>query len=392
MDGKASAFLGRICAGSGPASSVCAVGLRLPVLCGMTSIPEGTRRRRIFGPLGTRLRRWRACRLLAVVMWYLIPGSRAAFAHVKWFSAYNISAQPIPLRQVISGTFGMLVALTLIVLFAATSIFISPVGIALQHAMARLTRPIRNSTEKLLRAVYGAFFITLWARGGIILTPELTTTAAWISWLQLLIAAGMLWRQTLLFSGLGIVALFGIATFNYGLFHLLDYPIFLGASAYFILVGTGWSPFGVRPLDVARYATAVTLMWASIEKWAYPQWSYPIFVAHPEISLGFNIAFYMKAAGIVEFALAFALVWPPLARSAAIVLCGMFVGAIFEFGKIDAIGHAPIIVILVVVLADDALAARARPALAPAWCALAIAGFVAAYYIGHAALFGTAIL
>src|SRR5205823_3308207 len=187
----------------------------------------------------------------------------AAFAHVKWFCAYDVSAQPMSAVQVISGAFVPLVALALIVLFAASLIDISPTGTALHRALDWVTRPIRANTEMLLRAVYGAFLVALWAQGGIILTPELTTAAEWISWVQLSIAAGMLWRSALPLSGLGIITLFGIAIFNYGLFHLLDYPIFLGAAAYFILVGTRWPPVGVRPLDVARYATAVTLMWAS---------------------------------------------------------------------------------------------------------------------------------
>jgi hypothetical protein len=70
----------------------------------------------------------------------------------------------------------------------------------------------------------------------------------------------------------------------------------------------------------------------------------------------------------------------------------MFVSAIFEFGKIDAIGHAPIIAILLAVFADCDLRARRSPVIAPAWCAVAIAGFIAAYYIAHALLFGTAIV
>src|SRR5271165_929577 len=389
------------------ASLVRAVALGLPAFWDMTLILEATRRPRtcsrranplfIYPPCNRRAftdakRCWRTYGLVALLLLYFILGSDVAFAHVKWFCAYDVAEQPIRLSQVISGVFGLLVVLALIILFAASLIDVSPIGTALHSAADWVTKPIRTNTETLLRGVYGAFFIALWARGGIILTPELTTAAAWISWLQLSIAAGMLWRSTLPLSGVGIVVLFGVAVFNYGLFHLLDYPIFLGAAAYFILVGTSWSPFGVRPLDVARYATAVTLMWASVEKWAYPQWSYPIFIAHPQMSFGFDVTFYMKAAGVVEFALAFALAWTPLARAAALVLCGMFVSAIFEFGKIDAIGHAPIIVILLAVFADQALAARHYPALAPAWCAIVIAAFIAAYYIGHALLFGTAIV
>ena len=61
----------------------------------------------------------------------------------------------------------------------------------------------------------------------------------------------------------------------------------------------------------------------------------------------------MRAAGVVEFALAFALIWTPLVRRiAAIILAGDVHQRDFEFGKIDAIGHALIIVVLLAIIAD----------------------------------------
>ena len=55
-------------------------------------------------------------------------------------------------------------------------------------------------------------------------------------------------------------------------------------------------------------ASEITLMWASVEKWAYPEWSFPLFADHPAMSLGFTPEFFMRSAGSVEFALAFALI------------------------------------------------------------------------------------
>ena len=91
-------------------------------------------------------------------------------------------------------------------------------------------------------------------------------------------------------------------------------PGVLGLAAYLACVGLQWFPLGVRPLDVLRCVAALTLMWASAEKWAYPHWRFPIFVSHPAMSFGFYIAFYMRAAGTVEFTLAFALLGTPLVR------------------------------------------------------------------------------
>ena len=79
---------------------------------------------------------------------------------------------------------------------------------------------------------------------------------------------------------------------------------------------------------------------------------------------------------------------------AALILTGIFVSAIFEFGKVDAIGHSGIIVVLLGIAADDARrAVRVRDvATAPAWYGGALITFLTLYYLGHEALFGTAVI
>lgn len=246
-----------------------------------------------------------------------------------------------------------------------------------------------------MRAVCAFFFISIWAVGGILLTPELKTTSPFVGALQLGIAAGMLSRRTLPLSAVGMAILFGIGVRDYGIFHLADYPIFLGVAAYFALIGLNKDLFGIRPIDVMRYAAAVTLMWASVEKWAYPEWSFPLLIEHAGMALGFDNEFYMRAAGMVEFALAFALIWTPLIRRcAATVLAGMFISACFEFGKIDTIGHSAIIAVLFAIIADNKVLPRDRraPWLAPVALCAALSLTLFVYYFGHAAIFKTSIL
>jgi len=101
----------------------------------------------------------------------------------------------------------------------------------------------------------------------------------------------------------------------------------------------------------------------------------------------------MSAAGIMEFSLAFALLWTPLVRRiAAVVLLSMFVSAVFEFGKVDAIGHMLIIVLCVVLVADNEPSYRCSLKLAPVWYSTALTATISAYYIGHAYLYGTGIV
>ena len=326
--------------------------------------------------------------LVALIL-YVNP----AAAHVKWFCTYDVAAPPQPIRLVLNGDFRNLTLLTIAVLLVAGLLDRTPLGLAMLRSLDRVTWFLRDKTDVLIRAVLGGFFIALWTNGGIILTPELKTTVAWVPWLQLAIAACMIWRRTLVLAALGMAGLYIYAIDQYCLFHLMDYPIFLGLAAYLALSAARAAPFGLRPLDVLRYATAITLMWASVEKWAYPQWTFPLLATHPEMTFGFTPEFYMRAAGLVEFALAFTLACGPLMRrTSAIILTAMFVSAVFEFGKIDALGHSPIIVVLLTILADNELPAPRRSLVtAPAYFCASLAVIVLAYYGVHAAFFRAAI-
>jgi hypothetical protein len=322
-------------------------------------------------------------------------GTTSASAHVKWFCAYDILGAPRGLADVLCADFEKLAGLSLLALLVGGLLESTMIGAALLRALDRSTDWARANTELMFRAVCGAFFIALWTLGGIILTPELKTANTALPWFQLAIAAGFLWRPTMPLSALGIVVLFGTAVAEYGAFHLADYPIFLGIAAYCALTGLQRTVFGIRPLDIVRYTAAITLMWASVEKWAYPQWSFPLFIEHPAMTLGFSGEYFMKAAGAVEFALAFALLCTPLVRRiSAILLAATFVSAIFEFGKVDAIGHAPIIVAMVAIAADDATARfRLRHfILTPVGYGAALAGFIGLYYGAHALLLGSNLL
>src|SRR5471030_3170828 len=262
------------------------------------------------------------------------------------------------------------------------------------RSIDRATTYLRDNTELMFRAACGFFFVAIWATGGILLTPELKTDSNIVGAIQLGIAAGMLSRRTMPLSALGIATLFAIAIWQYGIFHLADYPVFLGIAAYLALVGFQRDFFGARPIDIVRWTAGVTLMWASVEKWAYPEWSYSLLTTHPDMTLGLDPVFFMRAAGAVEFALAFALMWTPLVyRLAAIILAGMFISAVLEFGKIDLIGHTLIVAALFAIIADDGgkkVLVR-YPWLAPIGYASALSLFLSLYYVAHALIFGTSL-
>jgi len=318
-----------------------------------------------------------------------------ASAHVKWFCAYNVAGQPEGLENVLCPDFEFLTGLSILGLMTGCLLEGTPVGETMLRALDRATALVRDNLETIFRASVAFFFIAIWGVGGILLTPELKSDSTLVGAIQLGIAAGMISRRTMPLSAIGIFALFDIGIWKYGVFHLADYPVFLGVAAYVALVGAQTTFFGARPLDVLRWAAGITLMWASVEKWAYPEWTFPLFTLHPNMTMGFDPEFYMRAAGAVEFALAFSLMWTPLVRRVgAIMLAAMFISAVLEFGKIDMIGHSLIVVALFGIIADDAKQpARLRHSwLIPAGYAAALALFLTSYYFAHAELFGTTIL
>lgn len=332
---------------------------------------------------------------LAAGLALLLPAT--AEAHVKWFCAFQIAGQPDGLRNVLCQDFEKLLALGIGVLFLGCLVDRTFIGDALTRALDRITAPLRDQGDVMVRACVGFYLVSVWCLGGVLLTPELTTTSTVVPWIQLAMAACLLSRQTTIITAVGIVGMFATAVWNYGAFHLADYPVFLGIAAYLAAFSLGKTILGARPIDVLRWSAAVTLMWASVEKWAYPEWSYPLFVTHPDMAMGFDPAYYMRAAGVVEFSMSFALIWTPLVRRCgAIMLAGVFISAIAGFGKVDAIGHAPIIAVLFAIIADDAKqvvrAKISRLALMPVVYCAALASFVTAYYGLHAAMFGTQML
>ena len=46
-------------------------------------------------------------------------------------------------------------------------------------------------------------------------------------------------------------------------------------------------------------------MWGAVEKWAYPQWTFPLLEARPYLTFGLAPEDFMVLAGFVEFAFAF---------------------------------------------------------------------------------------
>lgn len=279
-----------------------------------------------------------------------------ASAHVKWFAAYDVAAAPAPLGGVLTSQFLLVLGGFTLLVFAgfvldrlAARRWPRGIGPAARPMGCPAGRPTGREEieDRLLRAGFGAFFVALFAMGGVILTPELRTGAGWPSWLQLGIAASMLSARSCVLGGIGILVLYGYGVALYGVFHLTDYPLFLGIAAWLALTSCRAARLRAARLPVLCASLCASLMWAAVEKWAYPQWTLPLLAERPYLTLGIPPREFMVLAGFVEFALAFhILTGLGLLRLGIGGLGLIFLAAIADFGRLDAIGHLPILVTL----------------------------------------------
>lgn len=272
-----------------------------------------------------------------------------AWAHVKWFAPYDIAADPAPLSSVFSREFMWVLWLTIIALCVIVVIDCLLAEYAVDQRIEQMLEQWRPLTPDILRVSVGVFLLCLWLLGGTILTPELKTESQALSWFQLALAMCTLsWRTTFV-AGAGIFVLYGIALQKYGLFHLMDYPLFLGIGIFLMIYSLGSAALQAYALPILYASMAQTLLWASIEKWAFWDWTIPLLQRHSHITFGIDPKTYILIAGFVEFAATFLLLVGRLSqRLVAAALLVVFVGAVADFGKIDAVGHLLIIATLVV--------------------------------------------
>ena len=304
--------------------------------------------------LRSNKRRWLAALLPAAVagvaLWPL-----PAEAHVKWFAPYIVGATPRPIIDTMTnGWFWLAIALVLFFFVSTRLIEKSRLGETVLVGMDRTAQPLWTRLDDFVRAVIGAFFIAIFAVGGIYLTPDLKTPYEWVSWIQLLIAFGVFSKRTMPFSAAGIILLWVLALTQYDLFHLLDYlALGVAVAGYLVLASSDNPEWRKHRFEVLRGGVAIALMWSSLEKFAYPDWFYPLVAEKPFLTFGMERDVFIPMAGVAEFTMGFGLLWTPLVRRlSAISLFVIFNAAVYPFGRIDLIGHALIMAIIVAIAAD----------------------------------------
>lgn len=280
-----------------------------------------------------------------------------AFAHIKWLASYDIESPPRSLVEtVMQGPFIGLALLAAIAICVAAQLDLKlRRSERVRATLTPLARWADRCGPDVLRIgmamAVASTALLFWDRP-VYLTPELTTSARWVPVLQLAAAATLLQRGAAWYGGVGLLLLYAAAISEYGMFHLADYPAYIGLAVAMIMFSVGDRRVDRRALDVVRFSVALTFMWGGIEKFCFPEWTIPVLQERPELLMGLSPQFWLMSAGWIEFSAAFALVALRVgAQVAAVLLFGLVLSAIPMFGPVDGIGHAPFLVALFVLAA-----------------------------------------
>ncbi|MGV1769860.1 hypothetical protein ACQZ6B_06770 [Agrobacterium vitis] len=284
----------------------------------------------------------------------------SSFAHIKWFQSFNIQEQPVlPGQFMATPTWLLGLALSLPALWACVAIDAAGKNARLGRVLSLIRRPFGFKADDLVRLTIAFWLSWLWMLPEPIwLTPELKAPDASIQWVQLGLAALCLSRRGAGLTGLGLIGLWVGAARQYGTYHLLDYPLFLGFAI--CLIAISLDRLRVRVLaSVTAHRIGLlgatmswTLMWASMEKWAFADWSLTLLCARPYLTMGLTPEVFLSLSGWFEFgAAAMLLLGGPVAsRLSAFALLMIFGSAVLEFGRVDLVGHFPIIAVLAITI------------------------------------------
>ncbi len=320
-----------------------------------------------------------------------------AEAHVKWFAPFIVGAAPQPVGATLGNIwFWAAIVLVLAFFLAARAVERAPAGHAILAGMDRVAVPLWTRADDFMRVAIGTFFVAIFAVGGVYLTPDLATPSEWVSWFQLLIAAGLFWRRTMPLSAAGIIILWAIALRDYDLFHLLDYlALGIGVAGYLVLAASNRPEWHKHRFEVLRWGVAIALMWSSLEKFAYPEWFYPLVLDKPFLTFGLPRDVFIPMAGVAEFTMGFGLLWTPLVRRlSAVALLVIFLTAVWPFGRVDMVGHALIMSTILLIAVDPErkvhFVPRVKQAFAgvPLGLAVALVVFATGYWGLHRSIYG----
>lgn len=286
---------------------------------------------------------------LAAALLAALPASAAA--HVKWFSEFSFGDRPLSLSQAVTP---MLVALALfsaVVIGALVWVDRRLVDTAGYRRTKAWLESRADNAPVVLRVAAGAVLLLSWQADSL-LVPEFRVAAPWVGWMQFAVAFLLLFRRSTPVAGVGLIALYLLGLAQAGAFHMLDYLLYVGAGWYLAVSNARDERVRGTGIPALYLTVGFSLCWVALEKIIYPQWGLYVLQQNPQLTLGFDLRFFLLAAAFVEFALGYLLIIGLLERPLALVITLVFFTTTLVFGKTEVIGHTLIHGALVVFLLE----------------------------------------
>jgi len=273
-------------------------------------------------------------------------------AHVKWFSKFTFADRPLALREVLTPTFVGLLLLSMATIGALTVIDRRIAHLRWYERVNQWLSTRSGAAVLVMRVGVGASLLLSW-QADALLAPELRIAdAPWLGWAEFACAFLLLFDRTVPLAGLGVMALFGVGLLRVGLFHMLDYVLFLGAGYYLAVSASARRGVRGTGLPALYLSVGFSLCWVALEKLVYPQWGLYLLAQNPQLALGLDSRFFLTAAAFVEFSLGYLLIINLLQRPMALLITITFFLTTLVFGKLEVIGHTPIHAALIVFLLE----------------------------------------
>lgn len=271
-----------------------------------------------------------------VILMCLIP--QYALAHVKWFSNYDFQQAPLQLSDLNHPTFWALCLLSLVCLpllvwsdiVAEKSKFYQKVTVFLDQ--------YSEQGPLIMRVAMGAVLLMSW-QGNTIIAPDIAITSPIWGWIQFSLALLLLFKETTVITGLGMVLIYFLGLYNHGLFHMLDYIVYPAVGIYLAVSYSKNIKLRNLDLPVLYSGLGFSLCWVAFEKLVYPFWGLSVLAKAPAITMGLNHEFFLMSCAFIEFSLGFLLIICLLHRPLAIIVTLTFFTTTCFFGKTEIVGH-----------------------------------------------------
>lgn len=270
------------------------------------------------------------------------------YAHVKWFT--DLAPVKEKIENVLSPVFLTVALAVALILAVLTQLLPIIMRIPALEALDRQVERLRPWSFLILQ--YGTAAALLWSLlEGSLFAPEFAPPqggvkiAVWITIGLLLIP----YHYAVKAAAAILLSLYIVYTYEYGLFHMLDYGFYLAIAGALALYRTPAQRFAFPLLYLG---TGLSLCWVAVEKWIYPTLSLDIVRGHGVPTFGFAPDVFIVLAAFIEFVVGYLLVVGILNRLLSIVLTIIFILTTMLFGYLEIVGHFMIHIILVLFIIE----------------------------------------